>query len=425
MKSHSNFSERPKRQVSTSLRVSPRLQFSPAAKTSTPDAKRARTFSAALPSLEERRSWETYDEPSPGKPWHTGPIVRTSLVDANLSCKSRNARANISHETQRVLTSMASNTRRPPADCKDHESTKLDDIDEMLRDKIKLSPEIEPPIEPLIRVRSSSSTYDAQDSVMSRVQSPDTPVLCPTIRVADFSKYGQANDSLSNIHSSSSASEVTFGGNPCEPLKDAADAILEWQGEICSDSPQYNAFSHAEISEVLPSDSLSGSISFGMFRPLEVKKRHVMEKEPSVRFQYDGGNDHRNADSPSIPPHFGPRAAKRKAPHFSLRSISSQIAAKRPRLGLRKMASTAYEKGSRQLSQVRRRLVEQSKSERKDFAAWRATQRRSRPADPLMGKPEKGLASFALDRGLHSHEDWWQDGVRLYQAPPWLHFGDK
>lgn len=115
------------------------------------------------------------------------------------------------------------------------------------------------------------------------------------------------------------------------------------------------------------------------------------------------------------------RKLKRKASQFSLKSITEPFS-KRPRLGLRKWAASVCREGSRRFSIARQKWKHQTEVEKRDFAAWKAARRRSRPADPLIGKSEKGFGVFSFDRVKHGGEEWWQEGVSKYQAPKWMVF---
>lgn len=154
----------------------------------------------------------------------------------------------------------------------------------------------------------------------------------------------------------------------------------------------------------------------------------------AIKAQFDGINDGRFVDSPdfSAPPRAPrftdsaidtqTRPSKRKASQFSLRSITSTIAAKRPRLGLGKLAATIVKGSTRKVSHVRQKWRQQNELEMQQFEAWRATRRRERPGDPLKGKHEKGYSAFSFDRSRYGNEEWWKEGVAKYQAPSWMAF---
>lgn len=111
--------------------------------------------------------------------------------------------------------------------------------------------------------------------------------------------------------------------------------------------------------------------------------------------------------------------AKRKASQFSLRSLT-QTLSKRPRLGIRKWANSVL---TRHFGLAKQKWRYQTEQEKRDYAAWKANRRRSRPADALIGKSEKGFGAFSFDRCRYGDEEWWKEGVSKYQAPKWM-FGN-
>jgi hypothetical protein len=90
------------------------------------------------------------------------------------------------------------------------------------------------------------------------------------------------------------------------------------------------------------------------------------------------------------------------------------MAAKRPRLGLRKLATTVHQ-GFTQARQKLRKLRRGRRTpghlvDRLDD-------------DPVEGEGGGRGPAFGLECTNLGDEDWWREGVSKYEAPSWLDFG--
>ena len=244
-------------------------------------------------------------------------------------------------------------------------------------------------------LQSSSSAYPSPGHNTPRVQSPES-VVRHRLNLSDLSRFGRANDRLSNLRSSS-------GAHNHEAIADADAASTQWRDELPKSHP-YNKYSLADSCEVLPSDSLSQQDDDDDEDAETVQKHIALSYRGSERTlpvpQYDG-----TADAPS--------PAKRKASYFSLRSVTWSF--KRARSGpLRSWVVGVCRGSARRLSLAYRRWKHQQRVDRRQFDAWRARMRRQHPAYPLMSHRDKSLHSFAWEG--QRHDEWWQNGQQ-YRAP--------
>ena len=299
------------------------------------------------------------------------------------------------------------------------------------------------------RTRSTSSSYPTDGEDLARIQSPASPpYLSYRLSTSDLARYSHGNERLSYLRSSTTSPRSYCGnGEPSyhDAMLDTAAVTTEWEEERPEGSGSDDDDDGlTTISELRPSDSMS---QCGRSRSTVYQLASSPAKEYHGRAscstgrsahsfrpfkqQYDGAIEHQRLDSPdfSAPPQFDAgeghfKRSKRKSSQFSLRSITSPFA-KRPRLGLKKLAHNVYRESQRRFSQVRQLWKHHSQLERKEFDAWRAVKKRERPADALKGKLDKTYSQFTFERSRFGDAEWWGDGVKRYQAPEWMVFGKR
>lgn len=297
------------------------------------------------------------------------------------------------------------------------------------------------------RVRSASSSYPSQDHDLSRVQSPESAAGSNRLSFSDIERFGRANDCLSNLRSNSPSTDFPVIGSEAdshEAVEEASTAIAGWQDEPRKDKLPYNRYELAESSEDLPCDSQSQHFSRPVVTPatpspatsngpkpsdnpvLDWDSIHAAETQ--IRGQYDGIHDayHKltspdpaQAFFPCTPTHSQPSTwqSKRKASHFSLRSLSNSF--KRPRLGFRKWASHVYHQSSRRLSQACQKWrLAHNHHDRRAFEAWKAKRREENPEQPDTKKEQTLFGAYSMGE----NEDWWHDGTKRFEAPKWMLF---
>ncbi|KAF7562478.1 hypothetical protein G7046_g1656 [Stylonectria norvegica] len=284
------------------------------------------------------------------------------------------------------------------------------------------------------RSRSTSSSYPSHGIKSSRVQSPVSNLRVNRISLSDLSPLGDEDGSLPRLRSSSSTSRartVSTDTSTQQAIAEAAAVITEWQGER-QPIASYNKYE-------LSSTESSPAILSCERRSSERETNDTTQSDPpcygdavytcpqtsptkpySVEFTEA---HHLDSPSPSARPSTWPKGFKRKASEFSLASLTRSFT-KRPRLGIKRLASTVYRGSTRQLSRVCDVMKRQHDEEMKQFAAWKARRRRNKPADALKGKHEKGFGAFSIDRSRHGNEEWWKEGVERYHAPGWMRFDD-
>ncbi|QPH16253.1 hypothetical protein C2857_000851 [Epichloe festucae Fl1] len=299
-------------------------------------------------------------------------------------------------------------------------------------------------------VRSSSSAYPSAGHNTPRVQSPVSEYHQGNrLSFSGLSKFGRANDDLSNLRSNSPASACSETGREGvadtshhELVADTAAAITEWQdaGEPLR-KVTYNNYALADSSELFPSDSLSqqqeDDFSLSPSTPpsaamdptaASCTSSHDSDALNNLGHQYDGTLDARRDGSPEVK--HGPAPAldgssrpfhpsKRKASTFSLRSLTRSLTKRRRLAAIRQWASRVYHTSSRRLVEAYRRFKKQHHQMRPGAnGPWDHGHpaRGEAPAQSVNREPKGSNAVFEFERRRRS-EDWWKDGVSRYRAP--------
>ncbi|KAK7409447.1 hypothetical protein QQX98_008354 [Neonectria punicea] len=312
----------------------------------------------------------------------------------------------------------------PPAELLAEHADLLKLVGEHFRLDSSESPSPEPQI---TRVRSTSS-YLSKGIRSTRIQSPVTGEPVHKLSLSNLSQFGRSNNRSSDFRSTSTSAKsrsTSAASSTQEAIADAAAVINQWQGERkpIESYHRYELNSSGEESSSeqgsFNSDKLYSNSSSNDTKPPRYSE--IIE----MKNQYDGVGDapqsHPESPLPSAYQRKWPQGAKRKASQFSLRSLTKPLA-KRPRLAIKRIASNAYRGGSRQFCRARELMKRQREEELKQYAAWKAMRRRSKPGDALKGKFEKGFGTFSIERSRYGHEMWWKDGVEKYHAPKWLQF---
>ncbi|KAG6035627.1 hypothetical protein E4U41_006005 [Claviceps citrina] len=320
-----------------------------------------------------------------------------------------------------------------------------------------------------VPVRSASSSYPSAGHNTPRVQSPVSEHH-PRNRLSfsGLSKFGRANDTLSNLQSSSPASAISTkdgAGDTShdELVADTAAAITEWQ-----DASQplktmvYNNYALTDSSELFPSDSLSQRDNVSLSPstlPPATPPSHVpaaaaaaaaaaatatttasatseASSESFTRLnnlghQYDGTREARRNGSPEVKYRPAPaldgathpfHSSKRKASTFSLRSLTRSFTKRRRLVAIRHWASKVYHRSSRRLTEAYRRFKNHDHDQMpptRVAGSW-DSHAHGQAANPLDGsgddKPRGSNAVIGFERRRRS-EDWWKDGVSRYRAP--------
>lgn len=102
------------------------------------------------------------------------------------------------------------------------------------------------------------------------------------------------------------------------------------------------------------------------------------------------------------------RKAKRRASHFSLRSLSKSFSWKRSHLGLRKWANSVYR-------ETKRKIKKHSETEGRGHSAGKAQRRKSKAAETESPKINGALSTGSR----HKKRDWWKEGVAKYHVSKW------
>ncbi|KAL7949938.1 hypothetical protein V8C42DRAFT_309018 [Trichoderma barbatum] len=291
------------------------------------------------------------------------------------------------------------------------------------------------------QLRKTSSSYPSHGKASTRIQSPE-PVIPPNkLSLTDLSRFSKANDRLSNLRSTLSADEsydITISTTPPEVMEEATAAIAEWQDQPRPKGAPYNRYELVESTEVLPSDSASQQSPSGSRLPVTTRSsskyaRGLMwETVGPIKGQYDGASEASNRlespnptiQSPCTPAYQeAPHKPKRKASAFSLHSLGNPLS-KHPRFGLRKWANSVYQHGSQRLSQARLKWIRPARRDRRMFEAWRMRHRGTdQESSPCKEKADRSSGIFSSERRECANEDWWMEGVKIFEAPKWMNFG--
>lgn len=296
-----------------------------------------------------------------------------------------------------------------------------------------------------VRERTASSDYAAEGQKSPLNRTVASPACGGSLNLKDLTKYGSATYNLSDLRSrtpSSKTQDSSAHNSHHEAIADAEAAATEWLGESRHGrkrTDSYGQYELADSCEVLPLDSLSqqgksteslAAVTPAPKIPAVTKARKVssvtFEQPIPVHKQFDGIGESPHAESPD-PTHEPPRLSarlgngKRSASHFSLRSLTESLS-KRPRIGIKKLASSVYNGSKRVFTHVRQGFKQKDSQGKREFENWRAKHRQEHPADPLKGKPEKGFGAFASEKRHRKDEDWWTEGVKKYEAPHWMKF---
>ncbi|KAJ4220394.1 hypothetical protein NW759_007281 [Fusarium solani] len=275
-------------------------------------------------------------------------------------------------------------------------------------------------------VRSTSSSYTEQPLNPSRMQSPVSDLGNTKACLGDLSQYSRANDRLSNLRSSSSSGGPT-ATTAYQAAADAAAAMLEWHRPVTS----YHKYELMSSTEDLVPDDTTERNSGECQNSQNSSSQTILARDTSplkrvtANTQLDGAVEKLYQGSPKSsvqPSQAKPRVIKRSASGISLRSLTRSV--KRTRRQVKKLASSAYRSGSRKFGRTYNNIKRRHVKQRKQYSAWKALRRRLKPGDAIKGKPEKGFASFSVERSRHGHEEWWKVGVNKYQAPSWMRFGE-
>ncbi|KPM42401.1 hypothetical protein AK830_g4144 [Neonectria ditissima] len=328
-------------------------------------------------------------------------------------------------DDENVESLLSTPSPEPPAELLAEHANLLKLVGENFRLGSSESTSPEPQI---TRVRSVSS-YLSKGIRSTRIQSPVAGELVHKLSLSNLSQFGRSHHRSSDFRSTSTSPKsrsTSAASSTQEAIADAAAVINQWQGERkpIESYHRYELNSSGEdsSSEQESSNSEKDYCNSSSDDAKPPRYSEIME----IKNQYDGVGDAHHPESP-LPSAYQrkwPQGYKRKASQFSLRSLTNPLA-KRPRLAIKRLASNAYRGGSRQFSRARESVKRQREDEMKQYAAWKAMRRRSKPGDALKGKFEKGFGTFSLERSRYGHKMWWKEGVEKYHAPEWMHFGSS
>ncbi|KAL7962941.1 hypothetical protein V8C34DRAFT_268754 [Trichoderma compactum] len=317
-----------------------------------------------------------------------------------------------------------------------------DDSSMMIDPKHELSGPIPSMSEMSRHLRKTSSSYPSQGKASTRIQSPESMFRPNKLSQTDLSRYSKANDRLSNLRSTLSSDECydrTMSTNPLEVME-AVTAIMERQGQPRPRVTPYNQYELVESTEVLPSDSASQHPSpSGAHLAIDTRSSSkearglTWESLNTVDGQYDGANEANNrlespastVRSPCTPAdqEHPLKKIKRKASVFSLHSLANPLS-KHPKLGLRKWASSVYHQGSQRLSQARLKWIRPARQDRRMFETWRMRHRgTNQESSPCKEKADRNSGIYSSEGRVCANEDWWMEGVKIFEAPKWMNFG--
>lgn len=291
-------------------------------------------------------------------------------------------------------------------------------------------------------LRKTSSSYPSQGKASTRIQSPESMFRPNKLSHTDLSRFSKANDRLSNLRSTLSSDEYydrSMSTNPLEVME-AVTAIMERQGQPRPRVTPYNQYELVESTEVLPSDSASqhsstpgAHLAIDTCSPSKKARGLTWESMDTIDGQYDGANEAnttpestvstiRSPGTPADQEHLH-KKIKRKASIFSLHSLANPLS-KHPKLGLRKWASSVYHQGSQKLSQARLKWICPARRDRRMFETWRMRHRGTNSeSSPCKEKSDRNSGIFSSEGRVCASEDWWMDGVKMFEAPKWMNFG--
>ncbi|GAO18747.1 hypothetical protein UVI_02040690 [Ustilaginoidea virens] len=285
-------------------------------------------------------------------------------------------------------------------------------------------------------VRDASSEYPSPEHNTSRIQSPVSEYQHGhRLSLSSLSRFGRANDCLSNLRSSSPASskgEAVGDTSHHDLIADTAAAITEWQdaGRPLK-KMSYHNYSLANSSEVFPSDSLSQREDFSLApssppsTPPDQAAASPSDADAvgALGDQYDGTMEARHDASPKVRHPISPALnngphsfcrSKRKASAFSLRSLTRPLTKRRRLAAFCQWAS----KVSRRLTETYRRFKNQHQVRKeRDRDAWGANRRSEELRNPPISWSKGSNGVFEFHGGRQRNEDWWKEGVGRYRAP--------
>lgn len=341
---------------------------------------RARRFSMKLPSLRERSnetSVDLHNERIDIQAWKgSWPEYLEYLVDFQKSQKAH-PRSNIPTRTQVLTPDEYAKLPRPSNGNLDISMFPVTESTQPLKDSRNAS--------------GSSSNYNASPPTSTDGHVARSPPTNNTMHLSDLHKYSRANDRLSNLRSSSRSAD-SGGNSVIGAAEDAAVAALGWESMLGDTGPHelpaQPVPNHQHESQISDSGLLCSSqqAKFDNIREREAPRRlsarrlpfvgsisqaiPVSDTSPSQDIpQFDGPserkNEHQSRDASENPDTSLKGTNKRKASQFSLRSLSDTFSAKRPRLNIRKLATTV----GQSLSQARRTLKQRNLNDRRNFEA--------------------------------------------------------
>jgi hypothetical protein len=284
--------------------------------------------------------------------------------------------------------------------------------------------------------RTTSSSYPSHGKASTRIQSPESMYRPNRLSFTNLSRYGRANDRLSNLRSTLASDEsydVTMNTTVSDVLTEADTAIAEWQDhqQLRPAEASLHRIPLLESTEILPGDSASQQPSpsgghLPCASPGSATGRLTWRSGSPMKNQYDGiheaNNRHQSPDStrqpPCTPANQNPqRPSKRKASVFSLRSRTGSIS-KHRKFGLRQWASSVYQQGSKRLA-TRLKWIRPARRDRGLFESWRMRHRGTsqEPSSPCREKAER-----TAEHRVCPTAGWWDEGVSRFQAPDYMNF---
>ncbi|KAL6881438.1 hypothetical protein J3F83DRAFT_758289 [Trichoderma novae-zelandiae] len=286
------------------------------------------------------------------------------------------------------------------------------------------------------RHRRTSSSYPSHGKASTRIQSPESMYRPNRLSFTNLSRYGRANDRLSNLRSTLDSDEsydATMTTTASDATEEANAAIAEWrdQRQLRPAEASFHKYPLLESTEVLPGDSASQQPSPSGARlpsgsPGSAAGRLTWRSGDPIKNQYDGIHEANNRlqspDStmqpPCTPANQNPqRPSKRKASVFSLHSLTGSIS-KHRKFGLRQWASSVYQQGSKRLA-TRLKWIRPARRDRGLFESWRM-RRRGTSQEP--SSPCKEKAERASEHRVCATAGWWDEGVSRFQAPDYMNF---
>lgn len=285
--------------------------------------------------------------------------------------------------------------------------------------------------------RTTSSSYPSHGKASTRIQSPESMHRPNRLSFTNLSRYGRANDRLSNLRSTLTSDEsydMTMTTTASDALAEADTAIAEWQDQQRL-RPAEASFHRSPLllgsTEILPGDSASQQPSPSGARllsgtPGSATGRLTWRSGDPMKNQYDGiheaNNRRQSPDStrqpPCTPANQDPqRPSKRKASIFSLHSRTGSLS-KHRKSGLRQWASSVYQQGSKRLA-TRLKWIRPARRDRGLFESWR---RRRRGTSQEPSSPCREKAERTVEHRVCATAGWWDEGVSRFQAPDYMNF---